>query len=584
MVERLTVTLGLILLISFGLVVQAAGEDGGELVKLAGEEWVSAYEWIGDFEYERRWTTAQRQKCVAYSNTMKAAHVRSLHDRNLPWLSPTPSANDDLIIAHSRGRLEDPAIPPQPIFGYKITDPDSEREKVRVVVAGSNHAREHPACWALHAMVEFLVSNDPRAREIRLGAKIFVYPVVNPDGKMYLESEEFRDLMTVNGNPELSAAGENNHNRVWDRDGAFSSIDAVKAAMINDAGPGPDYLLDFHGIPQVTFAFACEEAGSSPLAQTMMARGINLRRGGGHPGMLRSWAMSDDGLAADYAFTPEVANGAKETLFSTGKQFALTLHDVVAGDVPDVSGLPPNDGESPVKPGPPAVAWLFDEEMERAARGNANGKWHRAELSIDTRFDGPGNRSLHLADEESYVDFDIPAALDDRAGALTVAGWVKGDTESSDTTYLISRYSPGNDERSWALAQLGGTREMIVTLSADGTHDRSRIKRSLSVLWPRTEVFDGTWRHVAFTFEGDGEGEVRLFVDGVELRPGWGGHRFDDSPVAALHPAEAPVAIGSLPGSQRAFRGLIDEMAIWNVALSPSEIRWLSKYSIRTID
>lgn len=44
------------------------------------------------------------------------------------------------------------------------------------MLAGGNHPREDPACWTLHGLVEFLVSEDPQARELRQGFEFFVYP------------------------------------------------------------------------------------------------------------------------------------------------------------------------------------------------------------------------------------------------------------------------------------------------------------------------------------------------------------------------------------------------------------------------
>src|SRR5690606_7273411 len=104
-------------------------------------------------------------------------------------------------------------------------DRDFDGPKLKVVLVGSNHPHEHPACWALHGMVEFLVSADPRAEMVRRHVVFYVYPVVNPDGKVAVLADRRGPFTNVNGNPELRAAGEKNHNRVWDTDGRFTSID-----------------------------------------------------------------------------------------------------------------------------------------------------------------------------------------------------------------------------------------------------------------------------------------------------------------------------------------------------------------------
>src|SRR5690606_20447444 len=157
------------------------------------------------------------QEVVVYTMDMKREHVRLLRERKLPWVTPTPSADADWVVGTSKGWWGENPLPPQPIYGYQITDPEETGAKLRVVLTGSNHAREDPACWSLHGMIDCLVSNDPAAAVLRRKLVFFVYPVVNPDGKLYAHSpvhRRMREFRSVNGNPDLSAAGESNHNRV----------------------------------------------------------------------------------------------------------------------------------------------------------------------------------------------------------------------------------------------------------------------------------------------------------------------------------------------------------------------------------
>src|SRR5699024_7406933 len=209
-------------------------EAGKNVVSLLGDSAVRALGWVDDFEYERMTTRAQRKDVVAYTMKMKEDHINNLKKRQLPWISPTHSGDEEFVVGHSYGWPGELKIDPLPLFGYQITDPHAEGYKLKVVVAGSNHAREDPACWALHGLVDFLVSDDPRAKAIREHTIFYIYPAVNPDGKQFLLSQEHESLMAINGNPELQAAGETNHNRQWHTSGKFVSIDEIKAAIHKD--------------------------------------------------------------------------------------------------------------------------------------------------------------------------------------------------------------------------------------------------------------------------------------------------------------------------------------------------------------
>lgn len=504
----------------------AANERGVSLRDFAGEE-----TWIGDFRYKRVFVKAQRQECVAYTMEMKIRHVESLRERNLPWFLPTASADEEMVIGRSGGWSEDPRIDPQPIYGYMITDTNSVGPKLKVVLVGSNHAHEPPACWTLHGLVEFLVSDDPRAETLRRHAVFYVYPVVNPDGKVAVNQSG--PIRSVNGNPELRAAGKTNHNRVWDTDGQFTSIDVVKAALRKDTDGTVDYLLDIHGIPLLSLAFAREESARSPLASVLMSRvGFTLRPGGDAPGMLRSWVATNGDFIADYVLTPEMENGSEAEMLRRGKEMALAFHDVVTGRIPPPRGLPKSTAE-PEEPPPP-----------------------NARIS------------------SSAGEFEMGNVLRDPTD-LTVAVWITGTFDSRDSVPILTWRDSEGENLSWMLAQRPGTQQMIVILSADGSRTRSVNKRFLSAGWPGFDVFDGTPRLVAFTFEAGGEGTLRLFIDGAELKAGGGLHIFDNGDVPSLYTADGPVVFGQRTAQGFRFLESIGEVAIWDSALSPGGIRWV---------
>ena len=101
-------------------------------------------------------------------------------------------------------------------------------------------------------------------------------------------------------------------------------------------------------------------------------------------------------------------------------------------------------------------------------------------------------------------------------------------------------------------------------------------------------VFDGNWRHLAFTYQpGDApeqDGRLRVFVDGVELREHEGLEILDDDPVSQLFASTAPLQVGAWTEPGRFFRGEMDELAIWDSALDAAQIKWLAENSLREFD
>jgi hypothetical protein len=575
--SRLRDLSGWILFLMLCLMLAAGSGASAEQVSLRAHLGAEAPDWLTDFRFDLAYNRAQRQDVEVYSMDMKREHVRQLRARRLPWMSGTKSADADWVVGYSKGWWGENPLPPQPIFGYRITDPDAAGPKQRVVLAGGNHPREDPACWTLHGMVEFLVSDDPQAGELRQGFEFLVYPAINPDGKLYLSPDyrSMKEFRSINGNPEMSAAGESNHNRVWLSRGRFTSIDAVKTAMENDAGGGaPHYLLDFHGIPLSSYAFVDERAARSPLGRVLRGRGLNLRRSE-EPGKittLRSWAASKEGLNAGAAFTPELSHESMLKMLTRGRDVALAFHDVMSGKPPVHRQAAAADAPD-LRPPEPRFAWLHGKgELPAAAQT-------RVKLVDDGPFKSPNAVSAELSEPGSRIQLDAGAAMD-AFEDLTVSLWIKGEGQSTSPRYLISRYQPGGDQRSWALFQLADSRELQVTISADGSHERDRIKRCLTTAWPLLDVVSPEWRHVVFTYVGGNEGRLRLFLDGVETRVGLDAHYFDDSPVPRLHRNGLPLTIGALDGSKNAFAGRVSEVAVWDRALPPESALWLYRHSL----
>jgi hypothetical protein len=170
-------------------------------------------------------------------------------------------------------------------------------------------------------------------------------------------------------------------------------------------------------------------------------------------------------------------------------------------------------------------------------------------------FDGAGD----------YISVPQPTPdVFDVGSRLTVACWVKGAAQYY--RFFGGQWDYGVDERCWCLGAADGPSDKpLVYLSDNGEAGASHLKKYKSSL----TAFDGTWHHVAFTFD---EGVLTLFVDGVEdTNP----TKVEDGAFTSLHDAAAPLTIGAiLQNSSPAlpFTGDVADVRVYNRALAAAEV------------
>ena len=123
-------------------------------------------------------------------------------------------------------------------------------------------------------------------------------------------------------------------------------------------------------------------------------------------------------------------------------------------------------------------------------------------------FDGFGNRSRSLDGSSDYIS--IPD-INESTTNLSVALWLKTTDQDWVTTHFAHWRNQDNNRAWWIgpsrTAETNG-KKLMVYLSGGGAGNAT-IKR----YYGTTDVSDGTWHHVAFTWDN---GTLKLFVDGSE--------------------------------------------------------------------
>ena len=160
----------------------------------------------------------------------------------------------------------------------------------------------------------------------------------------------------------------------------------------------------------------------------------------------------------------------------------------------------------------------------------------------------PGNQSLKLDGDGDYVIVD---SITDLSGSeISIQYWFRGSLIQS----AVRQQSGG-----WIVA--GWNNQHI--LSHDGGTSGIRAGDA---------VIDGDWHQVTMTWKENAPGGFRSYLDGrlVEQR---------DSVDAPIPNLNAPLYFGSFNGNVEFAKGELDEIVVWERALTPEEVRndWFRK-------
>lgn len=218
-----------------------------------------------------------------------------------PYVSPTASGDANLVVGRSPGGIDDlgRAIPQQDLIGYKITDQNATGTKATVVLAGGVHSNETLGNHTLEAMVDYLLGDSLEAALLRRQAEFFVYPMVNPDGR--LAGYNRSTVEDPNRDP----------NRSWEPpnyDGQ-TEIAAIGEAMLADTGGETDFFIDFHSTVQ---------KGPGHFGFVDIDRGFHL-----NPVWQRFLELEPTVTTSDASLINDTS--AKFGLFELGADFTMTF-------------------------------------------------------------------------------------------------------------------------------------------------------------------------------------------------------------------------------------------------------------------
>ncbi len=166
---------------------------------------------------------------------------------------------------------------------------------------------------------------------------------------------------------------------------------------------------------------------------------------------------------------------------------------------------------------------------------------------------GRFNKKVTLDSNNQYMVASSSASLE-LSGQMSMAAWVKANTTPNDSTIIHKYTSTGSGYH----LGVDGTGRVIGQVGNGSTTLTAQHNNKL--------ILDGLWHHIASTYDGS---TLLVYVDGDR------GDIVGDG-INSLSMNTEPLYIGKHPAyTNRNFTGAIDDIQIYNTALTDDEIQKL---------
>jgi len=166
-----------------------------------------------------------------------------------------------------------------------------------------------------------------------------------------------------------------------------------------------------------------------------------------------------------------------------------------------------------------------------------------------------GGTGLYFNGDSQMIEFDTSSDIHNLNGPMTVETWFKGtEGDNPEHTILFDKSHAQGDYAGWVLQFASWDNRPLMFSISDGS----------DYAWALApNVLDGTWHHVAGTYDGS---SINIYIDGelIDTVAYSGAHETNDRPIEVA-------GWGLTQG--RFFKGAVDEPAIFDEALSQDTIK-----------
>jgi hypothetical protein len=235
-----------------------------------------------------------------------------------------------------------------------------------------------------------------------------------------------------------------------------------------------------------------------------------------------------------------------------------------------------NYAAGPQKEGPPAKVdpgtdgLMLHLPLDTASRGttpdNSVNGLNGTVVGDPAFVEGVDILAIELDGVDDYVDCGNPSILDFGTGDFTISAWINMTAVEKGTVYAKGGDNSGGVRYTLAM---GEANENTMTLTTDD--DSTKVQASGSIV-----VNDGAWHHVVGMRSGT---DLLVYVDGILDGTNTAPEGYDLSGTS-----QANALIGAITDARDAtgatlekfFAGAIDDLRIYNRALSDQEILFLA--------
>ncbi|MEV0228470.1 LamG-like jellyroll fold domain-containing protein [Nonomuraea sp. NPDC050786] len=291
----------------------------------------------------------------------------------------------------------------------------------------------------------------------------------------------------------------------------------------------------------------------------------SLAATGGQGSAQLSWTASTDNVgvvgynvhrSTTAGFTPSGANQVGSTagtsFTDSGVPAGTYYYKVIAFDAANLSSAASNQATATVTAPPPntgLVAAYGMNEGTGTTVADSSGKSNTGTLSNATWSNsGKYGKALSFNGTNAYVNIPDSTTLRLTTG-MTLEAWLNPATATGYRTALIKQHASGNAYALWANADNNQPYTEIVT----GTDQGLLGTASLPV---------NTWTHLTATYDG---ATLRLYTNGTQVA--------QKAVTGTIRGDTQPLRIGGSALWGEYFNGLIDDVRVYNRALTPTEIQ-----------
>lgn len=169
--------------------------------------------------------------------------------------------------------------------------------------------------------------------------------------------------------------------------------------------------------------------------------------------------------------------------------------------------------------------------------------------------------SLSFDGTNDYVTIADNSALD-LSTELSITAWIKRDTNAEND--IVSKWTPSGNQRSYIFGMYDvDTEELRLTLSNDGSNVAYTARST------NANLSTNTWYHVTVIWDTTTD-TTRMYVNGIQVSTAV---TIGSSP-ATIFNGSGVLNIGAEnAGTQQFFDGQIDDVQIFNYALTPTQVK-----------